>query len=463
MVDGWKLERLLGQGGNGEVWVAQREGREAALKLLKRDYVIAGGKRFTRFRDEARMQSQLASRISGVLPLLDSSVPNDPAPDAPVWLATPVAVPLENELQGGSLQEVIEAVAGVAETLAALHAEGISHRDIKPSNLYSYAGRAVVGDLGLVDFPDKDSLTETGERLGPRNFLAPEMVDEAKQADGTQADVYCLAKTLWVLVTGQRVPPPGELRVENEQLSISGYRNVPRVRQLDLLIERATRHDPDRRPTMAEFATELRARLSPRQVGPVPELADVIARVRSQSEPAVREHQERSRQSREAEVLYDRLNTLMEPIAAALAETGLSPGKTEQVTSIDSILGRHRVLDGSRTFWSKGIVARACKPTTQLIVLSPEASLALDSLNLVCAVGLEVRVDGSACLCGGYVIESCYGLRRVGGSEKVAALGSATLDNAVVELFDQLTSLLPEALGRFAQWLETGQPFAPGS
>jgi hypothetical protein len=463
-VDGWKLDRPLGQGGNGEVWVAQREGSEAALKLLKRDFVVAKGKRFLRFRDEARMQGKLAGRHPGLLPLLDSSVPEGPPPETPVWLATPIATPLEEELKGRPLDEVIGAVAAVAETLAALHAEGVSHRDIKPSNLYRYAGRWVIGDLGLVDFPDKESLTETAERLGPRNFLAPEMADEAKQADGAKADVYSLAKTLWVLVTEQRVPPPGELRVDNEQLSVTAYCSpTSRARQLDLLIERATRHDPARRPSMAEFAAELRAWLSPAQAAAQPDLTDVLARVRSQSEPAVRAHQERLRQAGEAEHLYERLNQLMQPIATALAGTGLSEGRTEQVESVDSIGWRHRALDTPQHFWKKGLVTRARRPPTEFLNLGSEAVIALDSLGLVCAVGLELREDGNACVYGGYVIESRYGPDILGWREEVVAFGSATQDNTIVEFFNHLSRTLPTALEQFSRWLETGERPAPES
>jgi serine/threonine protein kinase len=93
-VDGWKLDELLGAGGNGEVWKASRDGVQAAVKFLKSAFAVPGNKRFARFRDEARMQRQLPARHPGVLPLLDSYIPDEPSPGLPVWLAAPIAVPV---------------------------------------------------------------------------------------------------------------------------------------------------------------------------------------------------------------------------------------------------------------------------------------------------------------------------------------------------------------------------------
>jgi hypothetical protein len=152
-------------------------------------------------------------------------------------------------------------------------------------NLFRHCDRWTVGDFGLVDYPDKESLTDTGERLGPYHYLAPEMLTEANRADGRRADVFSLGKTLWVLATGQRVPPPGELRADNNQMNIQAYQAAPRVHQLDSLIERATRHDAATRPTMSEFAAELRAWLTAPQEPSQPDLSDVFARLQALAPP----------------------------------------------------------------------------------------------------------------------------------------------------------------------------------
>jgi serine/threonine protein kinase len=172
----------------------------------------------------------------------------------------PVATPIAGALgEAPALERVVEAVASVAEALASLAAEGISHRDVKPGNLYHFEGQWMIGDFGLVSYPGKEPITEEGKKLGPLYFLSPEMLSNPATAKGELSDVYSLAKTLWVLATGQNYPPQGEQRVDVEQLTISGNVVHTRAYLLDRLLERATRHDPATRPSMAGMASELRA------------------------------------------------------------------------------------------------------------------------------------------------------------------------------------------------------------
>src|SRR5581483_10286309 len=121
-------------------------------------------------------------------------------PVVPGWLVTKLAVPMMEKLSETSTRERVEAVARIADTLGRLHDRGISHRDVKPQNLFFVDYAWVIGDFGLVDFEDSSPLTEAGSALGPRYFLAPEMLGRPDAADGCKADVYSLAKTLWVLL-----------------------------------------------------------------------------------------------------------------------------------------------------------------------------------------------------------------------------------------------------------------------
>jgi serine/threonine protein kinase len=451
-VDGWQLLRRLGKGGNGEVWVARRGGDEAALKVLKTSFQRKTNKRFLRFRDEALMHQKLASLHLGVLPFVDYCIPDDPSPARPAWLATALAHPAQKQLRGRTVSEVVAAISEIAETLARLHAEGISHRDIKPSNLYSYENRWVLGDFGLVDFPDKDAITTTGERLGPWNYIAPEMLVGGKDADGGKADVHSLAKTLWVLATEQRSPPPGEQRVDTAQFGIGGFRFHSKARQLDSLIDRSTKNNPEDRPSMAEFAAELRAWLSTSVVQPPPDLSALLARVREQTTPSIRAHQERLQQGEEAGRLCQRLCTIILPIAQAFLETGMSDGSISESDSAGRLFRRPQLLGTPVAFWERGLAVVARKPGTP----SAAWSQGFDSQSLVCGIGVEVRVDGNICLFGGYVIESRYGPEFIGFWERVSRFGSALQEKAVLDLSSHLNATLGEALGRFLQWIEAG-------
>jgi uncharacterized protein YjbI with pentapeptide repeats len=255
-VDSWRLRERLGAGGNGEVWKAERNGRVVALKISKT--LDPNDGRYRRFADEVLILRQLKDR-KGVVPLIDASVPKMPSHEQPAWLAMPIAIPMTRRLSTRLLATTVEAIASIAETMSELHAQGISHRDIKPDNLFWYGDGWAVGDFGLVEFPDKQSLTKSGRKLGPIYYVAPEMLNDPVRSKGEPADVYSLAKTLWVLATGQHFPLPGEQKIDSELMQISMYVTHDRTEILDAIGQEATRHDPDKRPSMSTIAAELRA------------------------------------------------------------------------------------------------------------------------------------------------------------------------------------------------------------
>jgi serine/threonine protein kinase len=281
-VDKWTLRERFGKGGSGDVWAAEDEsGRKVALKIL-------WNKKYrTRFLDEIRLYRSLGDR-SGIVPLIDSSLPPDGAQPSGtnIWLAMEPATPLGEYLNAAlNLEITVIAVNEIAGTLAALADEGIYHRDIKPSNLYWLDGGFAIGDFGIADFPDKTGLTQAGEKLGPANFLAPEMIEYSGEVQSGPADVYALAKTLWALAASRRFPPPGELRADTDAFRLSSHMTGSRAVMLESLIERSTAHDPTRRPSMHEFSDELSWWLEPEVISK-PDLSqyrDEIERIREAS------------------------------------------------------------------------------------------------------------------------------------------------------------------------------------
>ena len=115
---GWRLLNRLGGGGNGDVWRATNEQKRiVALKLLKRDKLTA--KRYRRFRDEVVAVRQ-NDDIKGILPVLDSFLPEDPLSETP-WYAMPVATLLEEHLRDKDAIERIKSFVMLARTLDQLH------------------------------------------------------------------------------------------------------------------------------------------------------------------------------------------------------------------------------------------------------------------------------------------------------------------------------------------------------
>jgi hypothetical protein len=175
----------------------------------------------------------------------------------------PVAVPIRQALgDDPEPRAVVGALADIAATLEALAAEGVAHRDIKPDNLFRLGDRWVIGDFGLVTYPEKDPRTEHGRKLGPTDYMAPEMREDADKADPGPADVWALAKTLWVLITGESLPLPGTHRAAEPAHALAGRITFTFASELDLLLEKATQIDPQDRASITDMARELRACLA---------------------------------------------------------------------------------------------------------------------------------------------------------------------------------------------------------
>lgn len=268
----------LGAGGNGQVWrAAAADGRTGAIKVLSVGKRRDGAYRLGRFRDEIAFLAAHPG-TAGILPLLDSRIRDDPGQSS--WYVMPVARPIRAAL--GSDPEpvvVVAAIAEIAATLASLAVEGVAHRDLKPDNLFELDGRWVIGDFGLVSYPDKDPRTEHGRKLGPVDYMAPEMRRDADRADPGPADVWALGKTLWVLLADAELPQPGTHQAAEAAHALRDRITFTFAAELDLLLERATQIDPTRRVSMEEMARELKAcAVSPPEAQPNASLAELSAR-----------------------------------------------------------------------------------------------------------------------------------------------------------------------------------------
>lgn len=275
----WKVVRFIDAGGNGEVWeVADSHGQSAAMKMLldRRADSVA----YKRFKREIETLQGLEDRPN-VLKIVDSNLPPQPTRSNRAWYVMPLATPLVDALSGRPVEDVIDAVAELAEALADLHASGIGHRDIKPANLLWHDGRPVLGDFGLVWLPDAEALTEPGRVPGALGYISDEMMQSPTTAAAPAADVFALAKVLWkLLIPGGLFPPQGALRADGGPSSLARGLTVSHADSLDRITERATRA-VSTRSDMATFAHELRMwlTLAPGASAP-PGLGEAIALAR---------------------------------------------------------------------------------------------------------------------------------------------------------------------------------------
>ena len=82
----------------------------------------------------------------------------------------PLGKSLWDHLQGGSLEEIVDAVATIATTLSELELTGVFHRDVKPENMLWLEDEAYIGDFGLVDYPEKQEVQSKSVEMNGRRW-----------------------------------------------------------------------------------------------------------------------------------------------------------------------------------------------------------------------------------------------------------------------------------------------------
>lgn len=210
----WKLGEQIRKGGQGRVFEATRdEGTVAAVKVLE----ISWPKKRARFIQEVKIHSQLSeAHAANIIPVLDHNLEELSNSEMGVqgYIAMPRAVcSLDDRIGLYTLRTdlCLETFLGVANGIRNAHQAGAIHRDIKPANvlfLDESLKEPMVSDFGicfLKETPDSDRVTEQGETVGARFFMAPEQ-ERGGITDVTEsADIYALGKLLHFMITSRRL------------------------------------------------------------------------------------------------------------------------------------------------------------------------------------------------------------------------------------------------------------------
>lgn len=239
----------LGEGGNGKVYHVRKNDTGEAYALKQLEFNTAEKK--ARFLSEIHVVMQNTPELNGILPIIEYS-------NEEFWYTMPIAKPIMEHLQKETTEigDIIQAVLQLAETLEQLHKKGISHRDIKPSNIYYLDGRYCLADFGLASHPENlDEFTRSDKGLGAIFTISPEMKRDPKHADGKKADVFSLAKTVWMLFTGNERGFDGVYQFQDKSHALHHQSKFPNIHlvELETLLTDATQNDPVDRPTMGEF------------------------------------------------------------------------------------------------------------------------------------------------------------------------------------------------------------------
>lgn len=202
----FQIERLLGRGGMGEVYLARQVSldRLVALKVLKPE-MLANPRHRARFQKEALSAAKLNhpnivhvysfSEVDGLHSIAMEYVPGTNLKEFIVRRGVP-DLPLAFSI----MRQATQAVTAAGEL-------GLVHRDIKPENLLlTRKGQVKVADFGLCrtnEAPGQVELTQEGVTLGTPMYMSPEQV-QGRDLD-QRSDLYSLGVTFYHMLAG--LPP----------------------------------------------------------------------------------------------------------------------------------------------------------------------------------------------------------------------------------------------------------------
>ncbi|MEU9165276.1 serine/threonine-protein kinase [Streptomyces sp. NPDC048424] len=256
-VAGYRLAARLGAGGMGRVYLSHTPGgRPVAIKVVRPELAEDPA-----FRRRFRREVVAARRVRGAY---TAEVIDADADAVPPWLAT-LYVPgpslSEAVAQRGPLPvpAVLWLMAGVAEALQAIHAEGIVHRDLKPSNVLLASDGPRVIDFGISTASDTTAPTATGSTIGTPQYMAPEQALAGETTAAT--DVFALGQTAAFAALGEPLYGTGPsmtvlFRIVHSTPDLS---RLPE--ELQPLLARCLAADPQDRATPTEIVEWCRKQL----------------------------------------------------------------------------------------------------------------------------------------------------------------------------------------------------------
>jgi serine/threonine protein kinase len=208
---GWTLRRFIGDGGQGEVFAATKleGGEEVAVKIVK----ATKPKKRSRFLQEVGIHAALSSqRAPNIIPVIQHNLEELEDGGVHGFIVMPLAVGTladYREVLVGRVELCLEVFAGILRGVVAAHAASVVHRDLKPSNVL-FLDRSLrtpfVADFGiclLKTVATQDRVTEVGETVGAKFFMAPEQERGGVADILPSADNYALAKLLHNMLTGR--------------------------------------------------------------------------------------------------------------------------------------------------------------------------------------------------------------------------------------------------------------------
>ena len=266
-VAGYRLLRRIGEGGMGEVYLAERTDghfeQRVALKLLRTGVPRDLHSRFLRER-------QILARLEhpGIARLLDGGTADDGTPYFALEYVEGEPITAFCRSHSLGVDARLGLIVDVCAAVQYAHGRLVVHRDLKPSNiLVDAGGRPRLLDFGIAKLLDEDAsgerpLTRTHLRPMTPEYAAPEQI--RGEPITTATDVYALGVLLHELLTGSRPHGGGTSQaLAHAVLNVDPPRPSAAVRadpalarrlrgDLDAIVQKALRKEPDRRYASAD-------------------------------------------------------------------------------------------------------------------------------------------------------------------------------------------------------------------
>jgi eukaryotic-like serine/threonine-protein kinase len=206
----YRLIRKLGQGGMGQVWLAEQTEplrRQVALKLIKLG--LHDDSALQRFQSER--QSLALMEHPSIAKVFDAGATVDGQPYFVMEYVPGLSITDYCDQKKLKIRERLELFVKVCEGVQHAHQKAIMHRDLKPANILvvEVDGRPVprIIDFGLakaatLQIGDETLLTKLDGWVGTPGYMSPEQADPSLVDVDTRTDVYSLGAVLYVLLTG---------------------------------------------------------------------------------------------------------------------------------------------------------------------------------------------------------------------------------------------------------------------
>jgi Tol biopolymer transport system component/serine/threonine protein kinase len=282
-VGAYRIQRLIGEGGMGSVYLARRDDgqfdQQVALKLVRRGLHL-DSRIVRRFREERQILASL--NHPGIGRLLDGGLTDDGLPFFAMEYVEGVPIDRYCDAHNLTVEQRLELFARVCDAVAHAHGRQIVHRDIKPSNiLVTQNGEPRLLDFGIAKLiglgdatGEANALTRLSERLLTPEYASPEQIRGEPVV--VASDVYCLGVLLYEVLTGQlpfRRAERTSFELERAVLEEDPTRPSEIVQReplkrrlrgdLDAIVLTAMNKEPARRfPTAAEMAADVRRHLA---------------------------------------------------------------------------------------------------------------------------------------------------------------------------------------------------------